>query len=90
MYEIVLQSLELDPGDEVIVPAMTWISTAEAVCRQGLKPVFCDIDSSLLLDPQKLESLITNRTKAVILVHLYGNPSNASIIKLLCRITFFL
>lgn len=83
--EIVLQALNLDPEDEVIVPAMTWISTAEAVCRQGLKPVFCDVDSSLLLDPQKLECLLTKRTRAVILVHLYGNPSNSERVQRFCR-----
>lgn len=83
--EIVLQALNLNPGDEVIVPAMTWISTAEAVCRQGLKPVFCDVDGSLLLDPENLEALISPRTKAVILVHLYGNPSNAARVHQFCE-----
>jgi len=83
--EIVLQSLNLDSGDEVIVPAMTWISTAEAVCRQGLKPVFCDVDNSLLMAPEMIEPLINKNTKAVILVHLYGNPSNAESVHHFCQ-----
>ena len=57
---------------EIIVPAFTFIATAEAVRRAGLKPVFCDIDSNFLLDPKQVRKSITPRTKAIIPVHLYG------------------
>jgi len=59
--------------DEVILPAFTFIATAEAVCRAGLKPVFCDISAKdFLLDAAQIEPLITTRTRAILPVHLYG------------------
>ena len=79
--EIALESLNLDKGSEVIVPANTWISTAEIVVRLGHKVVFCDVDlsdySMLIKD---LKKKINKRTKVIIPVHLYGNPSNMKII----------
>jgi UDP-2-acetamido-2-deoxy-ribo-hexuluronate aminotransferase len=70
--EIALRALEIGPGDEVIVPALTWVSTAEAVILVGAKPVFVDTDQSGLMDLNLLEELITTNTKAIIPVHLYG------------------
>lgn len=61
----------MGPGDEVIAPAMTRISTAEAVVLVGAKPVFVDTDSSGLISGD-WENAISSRTKAVIPVHLYG------------------
>lgn len=69
--ELALRALEIGQGDEVIVPAMTWVSTAEAVCLVGAKPVFWDVDEDGLLG-QDWHQAITVRTKAVIPVHLYG------------------
>lgn len=69
--EIALRALDIGSGDEVIVPAMTWVSTAEAVILVGAKPVFWDTDGHGLL-AQDWEKAITNKTKAVIPVHLYG------------------
>lgn len=69
--ELALRALEIGSGDEVIVPAMTWVSTAEAVCLVGAKPVFWDVDEDGLLG-QDWHQAITVRTKAVIPVHLYG------------------
>ena len=64
--------LDLKPGDEVIVPSFTFVSTANAFVLRGAKPVFSDIrEDTLNLDEAKLESLITNRTKAIVPVH-YG------------------
>ncbi|MBR1712964.1 MAG: DegT/DnrJ/EryC1/StrS family aminotransferase [Alloprevotella sp.] len=64
-----------DDGDEVIVPAFTFIATAEAVNRAGLRPVFCDISPvNFLLDTVLIEPLITSRTRAIMPVHLYGTP----------------
>jgi dTDP-4-amino-4,6-dideoxygalactose transaminase len=69
--------LGVGPGDEVIVPAMTFIATAWGPSYVGAKPVFVDIDPvRRTLDPQLLEAAITPRTKAIIPVHLYGMPSD--------------
>lgn len=70
--EVALRILGIGTGDEVIVPALTWVSTAEAVIMSGAKPVFADTDENGLIDLGKLESLTTQKTKAIIPVHLYG------------------
>ena len=74
--EILLDALGVGPDDEVIVPALSWISTAEAVGTRGATPVFVDIDSTYCIDPEKIEAKITPRTKGIIPVHLYGCPAN--------------
>lgn len=74
--EILLDTFGVGPGDEVIVPALSWISTAEAVGTRGATPVFVDIDSSYCIDAEKIEAKITLRTKGIIPVHLYGCPCN--------------
>ncbi len=71
---LALASLNIGPGDEVIIPEITWIATASPVYYLGAKPVFVDILSdSWCIDPQKIEEAITCKTKAIIVVHLYGN-----------------
>ena len=68
-----LAALGFGPGDEAIVPAFTWISTANVVEHLGGKVVFCDIDlETFNIDPAQIESLITNKTKAILPVHLFG------------------
>ena len=74
--EILLDTLNVGLGDEVIVPALSWISTAEAVGTRGATPVFVDIDHTYCIDPKKIEANITSRTKGIIPVHLYGCPCN--------------
>ena len=74
--EILLDALGVGPGDEVIVPALSWISTAEAVGTRGATPVFVDIDHTYCIDPEKIEGKITPQTKGIIPVHLYGCPCN--------------
>ncbi|MCH8961490.1 MAG: aminotransferase class I/II-fold pyridoxal phosphate-dependent enzyme [Bacteroidetes bacterium] len=70
---LALAALGVGPGDEVIVPAFTWVSTANVAVFQGARPVFCDIDlDTFNLDPQQLEAKITPRTKVIIPVHLFG------------------
>lgn len=69
--ELALRALGVGHGDEVIVPAMTWVSTAEAVVLVGAKPVFVDTDEDGLIDSD-WEKAISPQTKAVIPVHLYG------------------
>ena len=68
-----LMALGLGHGDEVIVPAFTFFATAGSVARIGATPVFVDIDAKTFnVDPQQVEAAITDRTKAIIAVHLYG------------------
>ncbi|MDP8265785.1 MAG: DegT/DnrJ/EryC1/StrS family aminotransferase [Candidatus Aceula meridiana] len=74
---LALRALGVGPGDEVILPTFTFIATALAVSYAGATPVFIDIESDIYnIDPTKLESLITKKTKAIIPVHLYGQPAN--------------
>lgn len=70
--EIALNSLNLSKDDEVIVPVQTFIATGSCVLRAGAKIVFCDTDDNFLMDFQNLKSKITNKTKAVIIVHFAG------------------
>lgn len=65
------------PGDEVIVPSMTFVATANVVVYTGAKPVFVDSElETWNIDPEKIESKINTKTKAIIPVHLYGHPAN--------------
>ena len=74
--EITLQVLDLQPGDEVITTAMTWVSTLSTVVLQGGVPVLADIDPKTLnIDPARIEEMITPRTKGIIPVHLTGLPA---------------
>ena len=71
-----LLGLGIGPGDEVITVPNTFMATAEAITYCGAKPVFVDVDErTYTMDPEKLESAITSRTKAVIPVHLFGQPA---------------
>jgi dTDP-4-amino-4,6-dideoxygalactose transaminase len=71
--EIALRSAGIRAGDEVILPANTFIATAEAVVRVGAQPVLVDVDeAALLMDPALVEEAVTARTRAVMPVHLYG------------------
>ena len=71
-----LLALKLKPGDEVIVPAYTFVATYSACIFAGLVPVLAEIDESLSLDPDDIEHRITPKTKAIIPVHMLGNPCN--------------
>jgi dTDP-4-amino-4,6-dideoxygalactose transaminase len=73
---LVLDALEIGPGDEVICPSFTFYATAEAIVRRGATPVFADIDPvTLNVDPADVERRITPRTKALMPVHLFGRPA---------------
>ena len=70
---LILAAMEIGPGDEVIVPAFTWVATANVVLYCGATPVFVDVDrQSFNLDPALLAAKITPRTKAIVAVHLFG------------------
>jgi perosamine synthetase len=74
---LVLAALGIGPGDEVIVPSLTFVATANAVAYTGATPVFVDSEvTSWNIDPMAVASAITPRTRAVIAVHLYGHPAN--------------
>ncbi len=71
---LALEALDVGPGDEVIVPDVTWIASAAPISYVGAQPVFADIDrQTWCLSPESFERRITSRTKAVIVVDLYGN-----------------
>lgn len=72
---LILKALDIGPGDEVLVPSNTFIATALAVTHTGAKPVFVEPDiHTYNMDPGRIEEKITAATKAVMLVHLYGQP----------------
>lgn len=73
---LALKALSVGPGDEVIVPANTFIATAAAVAHAGATPVFVDVDpETYCLDAARVSSAVTPKTKAIMPVHLYGHPA---------------
>jgi len=77
-----LLAMDIGPGDEVIVPAMTFIATANVVELVGAKPVFIDCDpETLLITPELINGAITKKTKAIIPVHMYGQMCDVKVIK---------
>ena len=72
---IVLDALGVGPGDEVVCPSFTFYATAESIARRGATPVFADIDPATLnLDPADVGTKMSERTKAIVPVHLFGRP----------------
>lgn len=74
--EMIVRALDLTAGDEVVVPANTFIATALGVLRAGGRPVLVDCDRDFLLDPGRLGAALTPRTRALLPVHLYGQVAN--------------
>ena len=78
-FYYILRALDLPPGSEVIFPALTFWVVPEIARRAGLRPVFVDVDPATFnLDPSKIEAAITERTRAVVPTHLYGQPCEMS------------
>jgi perosamine synthetase len=74
---LALMAMGVKSGDEVIVPEITWIASAEPILYIGAKPVFVDVlEDTWCIDPQKIKESITPKTKVIIVVHLYGNVAN--------------
>lgn len=72
---LAMQALDIGPGDEVILPSHTFVSSANAVVKNGGRPVFVDVDpETLLVDPDAVAEAITPETEAILPVHLYGQP----------------
>lgn len=83
---IILKAYNIGPGDEVLVPAHTFIATWFSVSNVGAVPISVDVDpNSFNIDVSKIESKITNKTRAIILVHLYGNPANIKVAKQIAK-----
>lgn len=83
---VAMKLLNLGPGDEVITTPFTFVATSWAISYVGATPVYVDIDDATFnLDPRLLEKAITPRTKAVVPVHLYGQPFDAGTIGEICR-----
>ncbi len=83
---LILHALGIGPGDEVIVPALSFVASANAVHYTGAKPVFADVDPvTWTIDPASVEALITERTKAIMPVHLYGHPAPMAALRLLAE-----
>lgn len=83
---IALRALGVKPGDEVITPAHGWIASSETITQAGGTAVFCDTaDSYFTIDPERIEAKITERTKGIIAVHLYGQPAQMDRIMAIAR-----
>ena len=82
---IALAACGVGAGDEVVIPPFTFVATMEAVLTAGAVPVFSEIDETLCLDPQKLEQVVTPRTKAIVPVHMCGSMARIDAIAQFCR-----
>ena len=81
-----LLAADIGPGDEVIVPAFTFVATASAVAMCGAKPVFADVNErTFTIDPQQVAERVTPKTKAVIGVHLFGQPCDIEALQEICE-----
>jgi perosamine synthetase len=79
---LILAGMDIGPGDEVIVPAFTWVATANVVAYCGAKPVFVDVSKDdFNIDPSEIRQKVTPRTKAIIVVHLFGYPANIDAVR---------
>lgn len=83
--ETAMAALQIGPGDEVIIPAWTWHSSATSVVRAGALPVFAEIDESFNIDPSDIEHRITKKTKVIMAVHLQGCPADMDAILPIAR-----
>ena len=84
--ELAARTLRLQPGDEVIVPSYTFVSTASAFVLSGATPVFCDVDPlTLNADPDQVEALVTEKTRAVCIVHYAGIAASPDIFQRLAH-----
>ena len=81
---VALKALGIGPGDEIITSPFTFIATMESILECGAVPVLAEIDESLCLDPASVEALITDRTKAIMPVHMFGAAADMDAFKAIC------
>lgn len=82
---LALEALGIGPGDEVIVPTLTYVATANPVKYVGATPIFVDsLERNWQIDPEMIRRKLTHKTKAIIVVHLYGHPCDMTEIKNIC------
>jgi UDP-2-acetamido-2-deoxy-ribo-hexuluronate aminotransferase len=83
---LAMMALDIQPGDEIITTPFTFVATAETIALMKAKPVFVDIEyDTFNIDANKIESVITNKTKAIIPVSLYGQPANMEAIQVIAH-----
>ncbi|MFQ5453269.1 MAG: DegT/DnrJ/EryC1/StrS family aminotransferase [Candidatus Zixiibacteriota bacterium] len=82
---IALKMLDIGPGDEVITVANSWISTSEAITQTGARPVFIDIDDHFCINTDRIAEKVTERTRAILPVHLFGQSAELDSLLELCR-----
>ena len=84
--EVILKSLGVKEGDEIIVPSHTTMPTVEPILHLKAKPVFVDVsEDTYVLDVKEIEKLVTKKTKAIIAVHLYGNSADLEVLQSICN-----
>jgi len=76
-----LMALGVKPGDEVVVPSLTFVATANVVLACGARPVFVDVGRDYNIDPASFRRALSSRTRAVIPVHVYGYPADMDVIR---------
>ena len=81
---LALRAVGVERGDEVICPSYTFYATAEAIAAVGAVPVFADIGADYNLDPAAVDAAVTSRTRAVVAVHLFGQPADLPALRALC------
>lgn len=82
---VALGALDLEPGDEIITAPITDLGTVIPIISQGAIPVFADIDDTYTIDPVQVERLVTPRTRAIVAVHLFGNPCDMTRLRAIAR-----
>ena len=82
---LILKSINLKKNDEIITTCHSWISTSEAIIQAGAKPIFVDTGEDFNIDPKKILKKINKRTKAILVVHLFGKPCNLNKIISICK-----
>ena len=85
MVSVMKKKYSLKDGDEVLVPNVTWPTTVYPIIQNNLKPVFCDVDDSFNISLNSIKKMITNKTKAIFVVHLLGQPAKIKEIKEFCE-----
>ena len=82
---IILKALGVDNKSEVITTSLSWISSASSISHTGAKPIFIDTSKDFNIDVKKIEKSITKKTKALLIVHLYGLPCDMDEILSICK-----